>query len=79
MNSQVLDYTISQRWDEEIAQNTQMFFEADRLDAQAYNIIEHYSGDATTWARFTEAKKLADAKRTAAYREWMRIRRAMRT
>ena len=79
MNSQVLDYTTRQTWDEEITRNTEMFFEADRLDAQAYQIIEHYSGDATTWARFTEAKKVADAQRTAAYREWMRIRRAMRT
>ncbi|MBI6635883.1 hypothetical protein YA0871_24785 [Pseudomonas paralactis] len=79
MNSQVLDYTTRQTWDEEITRNTEMFFEADRLDAQAYQIIEHYSGDVTTWARFTEAKKLADAQRTAAYREWMRIRRAMRT
>ncbi|MDQ0739785.1 hypothetical protein [Pseudomonas sp. W4I3] len=76
MNSQVLDYISRQVWDDEVAQNNQMFYEADRLDAQAYKIIEHYSGDAMTWARFTEAKKLADAQRTAAYREWMRIHRA---
>ncbi|AZF57899.1 hypothetical protein [Pseudomonas sp. R11-23-07] len=76
MNSQVLDYTARQTSDDEVAQNTQMFYEADRLDAQAYKIIEHYSGDAATWARFTEAKKLADAQRTAAYQEWMRIHRA---
>jgi hypothetical protein len=30
------------------------------------------------WARFIEAKKLADAQRTAAYQEWMRIHRAKR-
>lgn len=52
-----------------------MFFEADRLEALAYKIIESYSGDAAIWARFTEAKKCADAQRTAAYREWMRIHR----
>ena len=78
MNSQTLDYTTKQAWDEEIAQNTAMFFEADRLDAQAYQVIESYSGDAAIWARFIEAKKIADAQRTAAYRDWMRIRRAMR-
>ncbi|RWW91052.1 hypothetical protein BHE74_00000117 [Ensete ventricosum] len=50
----------------------------DRLDAQAYKIIESYSGDAQTWARFIEAKKVADAQRTAAYQEWMRIHRAKR-
>lgn len=76
MNSCVLDSTPAQAGDDEIAQNTQMFFEADRLDTLAYQIIESYNGDAATWARFTEAKKLADAQRTAAYREWMRIHRA---
>ncbi|CRL99722.1 MULTISPECIES: hypothetical protein [Pseudomonas] len=78
MNSQTLDYTTRQMWDEEMAHNAKMFFEADRLDAQAYQIIESYSGDAATWARFLEAKKIADAQRTAAYRDWMRVRRAMR-
>ncbi|AZE54729.1 hypothetical protein C4K03_2574 [Pseudomonas synxantha] len=76
MNSQTLDYTPGQAWEDEIAQNTRMFFEADRLDTLAYQIIESYSGDANTWLRFTEAKKLADAQRTAAYQEWMRIHRA---
>ncbi|WP_338480555.1 hypothetical protein VRB67_09570 [Pseudomonas trivialis] len=83
MNSQTLNRSTSpspsHTWDDEIAQNTAMFFEADRLDALAYQLIESYSGDPLTWARFTEAKKLADTQRTAAYREWMRIQRAMRT
>ncbi|MBV4455726.1 MULTISPECIES: hypothetical protein [Pseudomonas] len=78
MNSQILGYTTGQTWDDEIAHNTEMFFEADRLDAQAYKIIENYSGEAATWTRFLEAKKAADAQRTAAYRDWIRIRRAMR-
>ncbi|MDQ0654465.1 hypothetical protein [Pseudomonas cedrina] len=78
MNSQTLGYTTGQTWDDEIAHNTEMFFEADRLDAQAYKIIENYSGEAHTWARFLEAKKAAEEQRTAAYRDWMRIRRAMR-
>ena len=79
MNSQTLDYTPGQAWEDEVAQNIQMFFEADRLDTVAYQIIESYSGDAKTWLRFTEAKKLADAQRTAAYQEWMRIHRTKRS
>lgn len=78
MNSQTLGYTTGQARDDEVARNNEMFFEADRLDALAYKIIESYSGDAQTWARFTEAKKLADAQRTAAYQEWMRIHRSRR-
>ncbi|UOP13879.1 hypothetical protein LDL65_25585 [Pseudomonas palleroniana] len=78
MNSQTLGYTSAQEREDEVERNNQMFFEADRLDVQAYQIIESYSGDAQTWARFTEAKRLADAQRTAAYREWMRIHRARR-
>ncbi|XVO84822.1 hypothetical protein ACQ9Y2_13625 [Pseudomonas palleroniana] len=78
INSQTLGYTSTQEREDEVERNNQMFFEADRLDAQAYQIIESYSGDAQTWARFTEAKRLADAQRTAAYREWMRIHRALR-
>ncbi|MEN5258451.1 hypothetical protein FCI59_17615 [Pseudomonas protegens] len=78
MNSQALGYTNKQARDDEVARNNEMFFEADRLDARAYNIIESYSGDAQTWARFIEAKKVADAQRTAAYQEWMRIHRAKR-
>lgn len=80
MNSRTFDYSTdpSHTWDDEIARNTAMFFEADRLDALAYQLIESYSGDPVTWTRFTEAKKLADTQRTAAYREWMRIQRAMR-
>ena len=78
MISQTLGYTSTQEREDEVERNNQMFFEADRLDAQAYKIIESYSGDAQTWVRFTEAKRLADAQRTAAYREWMRIHRARR-
>lgn len=78
MNSQTLGYTKSQARDDDVERNNAMFFEADRLDAQAYTIIESYSGDAQTWARFIEAKKVADAQRTAAYQEWMRIHRAKR-
>ena len=78
MISQTLEYTAKQALEDEIARNTEMFFEADRLDAHAYKIIEAYSGDAVTWSRFTQAKRVADAQRTAAYQERMRIKRALR-
>ncbi|UII74352.1 hypothetical protein LVW35_15435 [Pseudomonas sp. HN11] len=78
MTTQTLGYTTRQALDDKVARNSEMFFEADRLDAQAYEIIKSYSGDAQTWARFIEAKKIADAQRTAAYQEWTRIHRAKR-
>lgn len=78
MSGQLLSYTSRQAWDDEMTRTHQMFFEADRLDAIAYKIIGTYQGDAHTWARFIEAKKIADAQRTAAYQEWMRINRAKR-
>lgn len=78
MISQTFEYTAKQALEDEIAQNTKMFFEADRLDAHAYKLIEAYSGDAVTCSRFTQAKRIADAQRTAAYHEWMRIKRAAR-
>jgi len=36
MNSQALGYTKRQARDDVVARNNEMFFEADRLDAQAY-------------------------------------------
>lgn len=78
MSGHLLSSTSRQVWDDEMAHTHKMFFEADRLDALAYKIIGTYNGDALTWARFIEAKKIADAQRTAAYQEWMRINRAKR-
>ena len=65
-------------WDDEITRNTQMFFEADRLDAIAYQCISDSPNDENAWLRYTAAKKLADSKRTEAYQDWMRIKRAMK-
>lgn len=65
-------------WDDQIAANTELFRKADRLDEAAYKIIQDHRDNAETWARFTEAKAHADACRTAAYQDWMRIRRLMR-
>ncbi|ROM52499.1 hypothetical protein BK651_20515 [Pseudomonas rhodesiae] len=60
-----------------MARNTELFFEADRLEQAAYDIIGTSLADAAAWLRFTEAKQVADAKRTEAYQDLMRIRRAM--
>ncbi|MBS4090691.1 hypothetical protein [Pseudomonas rustica] len=65
-------------WDEQIAANTEMFRQADLLDEAAYKIIEVDNGSPDAWARFTEAKAQADRRRTDAYRDWMRIKRAMK-
>ena len=78
MTSQTLQYSTRQAWDDQIAHTTEMFFEADRLEAAAYNIIESYSDDTATWARFSQAKQIADRQRAAAHQEWMRIQQAMR-
>ena len=64
-------------WEAELATNTELFYEADRLETQAYAIIGSSLADAGDWLRFTEAKQIADAKRTEAYQDLMRIRRGM--
>ncbi|WP_242486718.1 hypothetical protein [Pseudomonas sp. TH49] len=60
--------------DDELARNAALFFEADRLEAYAYSLIEGDSTSALSWERFTEAKGLADAKRSEAQQDLLRIR-----
>lgn len=64
--------------DDDLAANSEMFREADRLEEAAYQIIQHDGGNADVLARFTEAKALADAKRAAAQQDWERIRCMLR-
>jgi len=78
MTESILGFRDEHFWDEEIAANTELFRQADALDEAAYRIIQYDRGSAEAWARFSEAKAVADAKRTAAYQDWMRIKRAMR-
>jgi len=59
--------------DDEIARNASLFFEADRLEAFAYSLLEGDSASAVSWARFTEAKARADAKRAEAQQDLLRI------
>lgn len=61
--------------EQELARNVELFFEADRLETAAYDIIGTSQADAQAWLRFSEAKQLADEKRTQAYADLMRIRR----
>lgn len=70
--------TRSRSFDDDITDNTMMFIEADRLDALAYKIINEGRDDPGAWARFSEAKVAADAQRTAAYQDWIRIKRRMK-
>ncbi|UST98431.1 hypothetical protein [Pseudomonas siliginis] len=77
MNERTLRFGFGRSWGDEMAENAAMFREADLLEEAAYRIIEHDADSPEAWARFSEAKALADAKRTAAYQDWMRIKRAM--
>lgn len=63
--------------EQELARNTELFFEADRLEQVAYAIIGTSLADADAWLRFTEAKRVPHEKRTEAYQDLMRIRRRM--
>ncbi|WP_426619449.1 hypothetical protein ACP3TY_05775 [Pseudomonas rustica] len=61
------------RGDDELARNAALFFEADRLETYAYSLLEGDSTSASSWERFSEAKALADAKRTEAQQDLLRI------
>lgn len=61
---------------DELARNADLFYEADRLEKDAYDIIGTSLATADAWLRFTEAKRVADTKRTEAYQDLMRIRRS---
>ncbi|MFS1286709.1 hypothetical protein ACLRDI_03250 [Pseudomonas piscis] len=63
--------------DAEITENTRMFYEADRLDDLAYQIIGNGACDQQVWARYSQAKNRADGKRREAFAQWLSIRRAM--
>lgn len=73
MNQDTTPPVVSQG-DDELARNAAFFFEADRLEAYAYSLLEGDSTSAVSWEHFTEAKALADAKRTEAQQDLLRIR-----
>lgn len=61
-------------YEDELAYNAALFVEADRLETFAYSLIESDSTCAISWARFTEAKALAEVKRTEAQQDLLRSR-----
>lgn len=73
MNQETTQLAVSSA-DEELARNAALFFEADRLEAYAYSLLEGDSTSAVSWERFTDAKAVADAKRTEAQQDLLRIR-----
>lgn len=77
MTAQSLNIFDSSIWDYQFARNTEMFYEADRLDDAAYQIIADGPSDSVAWERYTAAKQVADNKRTEAYQDWIRLKREM--
>lgn len=63
----------------EVAHSTALFFEADRLDAFAYSILDTDAKTDEIWKKFTEAKAIADAKRVEATRIWIQATRQKKT
>lgn len=63
----------------ELAENANSFFEADRLDRLAYEIIGQNSADPDSWHRFTIMKARAEAKRIDAHQVLMRIKLEMKS
>jgi len=73
MNKNMMQFAVP-HGDDDLARNAALFFEADRLEAHAYSVLEGDSKSAVSWERFTEAKAQADAKRAEAQRDLLRIR-----
>lgn len=76
MSERISSFTDERYWDDKIATNAEQLHEADRLDMEAYKLIQD-DRSPEAWARFTEAKAKADAKRAAAFQDWVRLKRMM--
>jgi len=75
----VLPFSGEESWEDELARNTALFREADLLEEAAYKIIQDGGLEGgELWNRYLKAQALADAKRTAACQDWMRIKRSLR-
>jgi hypothetical protein len=61
-------------WDQAVAQNNLLFFEADELNDQAYAILRQDTLSLETWREFAHAKKKAEKKYREARQEWLRIK-----
>ena len=58
---------------DKVSENNKIFFEADRLDNLAYEIVSGNPTDADSWHRFTKLKADADAKRREARQNLVHI------
>ncbi|WP_122316906.1 hypothetical protein [Pseudomonas cichorii] len=66
-------------WDQAIAQNNLLFFEADRLNDSAYSLLHEDTLSPEIWASFLVARKQAEDKYAQARQEWLRIKRILNT
>ena len=68
MSAYISNHVGSLDGDAEVARSTALFFEADRLDAFAYSILNTDAKTDDVLKKFTKAKAIADAKRAEASR-----------
>ncbi|HEX8592660.1 MAG TPA: hypothetical protein VF682_05190 [Pseudomonas sp.] len=61
-------------WDQAVAHNNVLFFEADALNDRAYDMLRADTLTLDTWRDFSEAKKKAEKKYREARQEWLRIK-----
>ncbi|QQZ39530.1 hypothetical protein IF690_15835 [Pseudomonas sp. SK3(2021)] len=67
----------TERFNRELANNARLFAEADRLDVQAYELLNTDHVDDDRLALFSQAKQLANEKYLEARNDWLRIKQLM--
>ncbi|QQX61922.1 hypothetical protein [Pseudomonas chlororaphis] len=67
----------TERFNRELAHNARLFAEADRLDVQAYELLNTDHVDDDRLALFSQAKQLANEKYLEARNDWLRIKQLM--
>lgn len=64
-------------WDQAVARNNLLFFEADELNECAYSLLHQDTLTPEVWAAFAATRKEAEDKYAQARQEWLKIRRAL--
>ncbi|AUG02419.1 MULTISPECIES: hypothetical protein [Pseudomonas] len=67
----------TERINRELANNARLFAEADRLDVQAYELLNTDHVDDDRLALFSSAKQRANEKYLEARNDWLRIKQLM--
>ncbi|AVO59279.1 MULTISPECIES: hypothetical protein [Pseudomonas] len=67
----------TERFNRELANNARLFAEADRLDVQAYELLNTDHVDDHRLALFSSAKQRANEKYLEARNDWLRIKQLM--